>query len=80
MFSHKRSTSLSFQLAIEMEPKVYVEKGKVNFLFSTAPVTKKSKKNLEKEEQTLLQQKPLPKHNKAFFKLKKYFQIFLHIV
>ena len=32
-----------------MEPKVYVKKGKVNFLFSTAPVTKKAKRIWKKK-------------------------------
>ena len=63
-------------LYLKWDFKAYVKKGKVNFLFRTAPVTEKAKR-IWKRGVNPPATKPLPKHNKAFFKLKKYFQILL---
>ena len=73
------STFLSFQLTIEMEPKVYVKKGKSQFPFFYCTCYQKKQKEFGKRRADSSGTKPLPKHNKAFYKLKKYFQIFLHI-
>ena len=57
-----------------MEPKVYIKKGKVNFLFFYCTCYQKSKKNLEKEEQTLLLQNPCQNTTKHFSNWKSTFK------
>ena len=61
------STFLSFQVTIEMEPKVYVKKGKVNFLFFYCTCYQKKQKEFGKRRADPSGTKPSPKHNKALF-------------
>ena len=57
-----------------MEPKVYVKKGKSQFPFFYCTCYQKSKKNLEKEEQTLLVQNPYQNTTKHFTNWKSTFK------
>ena len=71
------STFLSFQLTIEMEPKVYVKKGKSQFPFFYCTCYQKKQKEFGKRRADPFGTKPLPKHNKAFFQIEKVLSNFL---